>query len=299
MRSGTRLSDAEVAIIGAGPAGIAAAVQLKRYGIEPLVFEKGRIGGLLWNANLVENYPGFPGGIPGPELVGKLEAQLRKASVDVIYEEVVRLEEGFGLKTEGGSYTADIVVVASGTEPRRFPGRISEKVEGRVFYEVYPLRDLAGARVAVVGAGDAAFDYALNLARRNEVVLLNRGYKPKCLPLLWERARTTPSIAYREDVEVMEVLPSEGGVGLLCRTDGGEEKVEIDYVLFAIGRQPKLDFMSPELRGRTLERLHFIGDVKNGRFRQTAIAVGDGIRVAMEIALKRHLDGSPLEASTT
>jgi len=136
MKAGARLSDAEVAIIGAGPAGIAAAVQLKRYGIEPLVFEKGRIGGLLWNANLVENYPGFPEGISGPELVGKLEAQLRKASIDVIYEEVVRLEEGFGLKTEGGSYTADIVVVASGTEPRRFPGRISEEVEGRVFYEV-------------------------------------------------------------------------------------------------------------------------------------------------------------------
>lgn len=277
--------DAEVAIIGAGPAGVAAAVQLKRYGIEPLVFEGGRVGGLLWNAHLVENYPGFPEGIPGPELAGKLEVQLRKASVEVIHEEVVSLEGGFRLRIEGGSYRAGIVIVASGTKPRRFPGRMSEEVEDRVFYEVHPLRDLAGACVAVVGAGDAAFDYALNLARRNEVILLNRGYKPKCLPLLWERARTTPSIAYREGVRVSEVFQSEGGVGLSCLTDEGEERIEVDYVLFAIGREPNLDFLSPGLRSGAVEGLYLVGDVANGKFRQAAIAVGDGMRVAMEIAL--------------
>src|SRR4030065_2516873 len=110
-------------IVGAGPAGMAAALQLKRYGIDCTLLEKARLGGLLHNANLVENYLGFPGGIPGPELVAWFERQLAKAEVSVTQAEVLSLDydgHKFQLRTPTGEYEASIAVVASGTQPRRF-----------------------------------------------------------------------------------------------------------------------------------------------------------------------------------
>jgi len=82
----------DVVIIGAGPAGISAAIQLKRYGIEPTLLEKEEIGGLLKNANLVENYPGFPNGVPGPELVKLFKKQLENAQIKVHFEKVLKLK---------------------------------------------------------------------------------------------------------------------------------------------------------------------------------------------------------------
>src|SRR4030067_3593524 len=97
----------DVIIIGGGPAGIAAAIQLKRYGLNPLIFERGALGGLLRNANLVENYPGFPGGISGMKLVGLLEQQARDFALRVTYAAVIRVDRAAGsfqVKTrQGGS----------------------------------------------------------------------------------------------------------------------------------------------------------------------------------------------------
>ena len=100
------------------------AVQLKRYGIDPLLFERKRLGGLLWNANLVENYPGFPGGIPGPELASRMVEQFHAQSLAARPEEVAGLDhdgQNF-LITEGAEpLTAKVLVVATGTKPNRFP----------------------------------------------------------------------------------------------------------------------------------------------------------------------------------
>ena len=109
-----------VAIIGAGPAGIACAVQLARYGYKPLLFEKDIPGGLLKNANLVENYPGFPGGISGISLIKKLGRQLAQQGIQVIFEKVDRVsfqENSYQLTTDKNNYSSDILVVASGTSP--------------------------------------------------------------------------------------------------------------------------------------------------------------------------------------
>ena len=137
----------KVTIVGAGPSGLSTALQLKRYGISALLFEGARVGGLLWNANLVENYPGFPGGISGLELVGLFSEQIRGLSVDVIGERVIHLtyeDEVFQLETDARDYyRSRIAVIASGTSPITFPGELlSEDVQDRVFYEVYPLLTL-------------------------------------------------------------------------------------------------------------------------------------------------------------
>ncbi len=285
----------EVTIIGAGPAGIACALQLARQGICPVLLEGDSPGGLLRNANLVENYPGFPGGIPGPELAGLFLAQL--ASVGIIPKSLRVLlldhrEGAFLLQTGESSFSSRIVVVASGTRPIPLePGRVAPEAGGLVFYEIVPLADKENKRIVIVGGGDAAFDYALNLGRRNEVVILNRGAKTRALPLLKERVAGAKRIRYIPGAQVEAVRPDQRQGLIIGVDEGGKRSIlPADYLVCAIGRAPEAEFVSPGLKdARDLtERglIHFIGDVKNGMFRQTAIAVGDGIRAALMIAEK-------------
>lgn len=162
----------DVVIIGAGPAGITAAIQLKRYGVPFALLEKGRVGGLLWNANLVENYPGFPNGISGPELVALLVQHMARLAVEVTCGEVVALDyDEFGLlvSTQNSTYRPRCVVVATGTQPRPFSLPISPNARGRVVRDVVPLLNVEGKHVAIIGAGDAAFDHALNKIGRAHV----------------------------------------------------------------------------------------------------------------------------------
>lgn len=285
----------DVTIIGAGPAGIAAAIQLKRYGIDPLLLEAHRVGGLLWNANLVENYPGFPNGIPGPELVKLFQAQLEESGVHVHKALVCRLSfsesEGlFLVETTNEKFHSKLAIVATGTKPEEYPLAHScpSEAKERIYYEVYPLLGLKGKKIVIIGAGDAAFDYALNLARSNEVVILNRSKRIKALPLLVHRVSTSPRIAYRENTEVVKIMADADGLRLECTDRVGRFILKAHHLLCALGRRPRLELLDGDLRLKVKGRglLYFIGDAKNGHYRQTAIAVGDGIHAAMR-AYKR------------
>lgn len=283
----------EVAIIGAGPAGLAAAIQLRRYGIEALLFEQDQPGGLLLNANLVENYPGFPNGIRGSNLVKLFLQQAERAGVVITFERVEALRidgSTFILETSRTSYQAEIVVIASGTRANNLTDVIIDsQAQDRVVYEIYPLVGLQGNRIAIIGAGDAAFDYALNLAKRNQVLVLNRSQARKCLPLLWERSLKASNIAYRENV-IVEMVKStqERKLLLSCQNPSGEEKIMVDYLVGAIGRRPQLGFLTGEVKAKLPElagegKLHVIGDAGNDIYRQTSIAVGQGILASMQI----------------
>lgn len=293
---------AEVLIIGAGPAGMAAALQLRRHGIPLHLFEQSRPGGLLWNANWVENYPGFPGGVSGPQLVRKFIDQL--GEIDIIPERVTRLEWEKGLftaETPQASYSARLAVIASGTRPCPLTGlNIPAGLRDRVFYEVADLLDADGKDIVVVGSGDAAFDYAINLSQKNSVIILNRSQQVKCLPLLWERALANKNLIYHPATLINRLVEQPGGGMVVeCSSPHGQAEYQADFLVGAVGRQPQLDFLSASVRDNTAELeqmgiLHTIGDVKNGMFRQTAIAVGDGIRTAMHIyqVLKENADES-------
>jgi thioredoxin reductase (NADPH) len=281
----------EVAVVGAGPAGLAAAIQLQRYGLEPLVLEKSQPGGLLVNANLVENYPGFPDGIPGPQLARLFVQQAANLSVQVIREEALEIsypDQRFKIRTERNIYSTQSLVIASGTKPREFSIKPPREFQKRVFYEIYPLLETEGKHIVITGAGDAAFDYALNLSKNNRVTILNRGRRVKCLPLLWERAMSSDRITYRQDAGVTAIAGGSRGIILECKLPDGVEYVDADYLICAFGRQPQLDFVSSELMeiASDLEAqgtLFLVGDVKNGFFRQTSIAVGNGVMAAMKI----------------
>jgi thioredoxin reductase len=167
------------------------------------------------------------------------------------------------------------------------PNVISPEARHRVFTEVWPLLKEEKKKIVIIGAGDAAFDYALNLSKkRNFVTILNRRETVKCLGLLFERAAREPQISYRAGVAVRQITADETANSLKIQCEA--EAIEADYVLFAVGRVPNLDFLSDEVRRREEElvasgRLYFAGDVKNELYRQVAIAAGDGLRAAMKI----------------
>jgi len=288
----------DVIIVGAGPAGIAAAIQLKRCGISALLLEGDEAGGLLRNANLVENYPGFPEGIRGIGLVKLLIKQMERLSVTPTIEMVESVsfeQELFVVETDRQIRRSKKLVISSGTRPVTLSGvELPGGSTAKIFYEVYPLLDLEGSKIAIIGAGDAAFDYALNLSRGNQVYILNRTKKIKSLPLLVQRAKRNPNIRYYENTRVKRISEGSGG-RLMVKfiKDEGTCEFSIDYLIAAIGRVPNIGYLSEKIQGRmevlmSSGLLYMIGDVKNDIYRQTSIAVGDGVRAAMDIYLRRE-----------
>ncbi|MEO0190644.1 MAG: NAD(P)/FAD-dependent oxidoreductase [candidate division WOR-3 bacterium] len=277
----------KVAIIGAGPAGIACAIQLKRYKIDFVIFERNEPGGLLRNAYLVENYPGFPEGIKGEKLVSLFCKQLEVNRITPVYEDVknVIYDKNFVIKTNNRLYQSKILVIASGTMPKKFDITLPPDSESKIFYEIVHLKTTGNATIAIIGAGDAAFDYALSLCQRNKVYLLNRTRIHKCLPLLFQKAMKNKNIKYVKEFELVTIQLKNKKLVLHSKN---KELISVDYLVVAIGREPNLDFLDKKLEIEILEKnkkLYMIGDVKNGLFRQTAIAVGEGIKTAMEISM--------------
>jgi thioredoxin reductase len=284
-----------IAIIGAGPAGITAAVQLRRSGIEFLLLEKSRAGGLLNEANCVENFPGVPGGVAGRLLATRLKRQLAAAGIQIKKARVTHLaydDRRFTLCTERETLTAARVILACGTVPLPpGPPLDTENLRGRLFAGVLPLLKARGETIAIIGGGDAACDYALSLVGNNEVHILVRSRRPRALPLLVDRCRRL-GVVWHENFRLTraEVLAGEAGMVLHARDAHGEDTGGIlcQRLLTAIGREPALGFLAPELRAALPElaarkAVFLAGDVGNGGFRQAAIAAAGGLRAPMEI----------------
>ncbi|MFQ6104108.1 MAG: NAD(P)/FAD-dependent oxidoreductase [Candidatus Glassbacteria bacterium] len=277
----------DFAIVGAGPSGAACAVQMKRSGLDPVVYERCDIGGTIRFAYRIENYPGFPWGISGLELADLIQKTFERWKISTVEAEVVSLSEDSGrlaVSTEKSSVAYRCVIIATGTRPKRLNGvRIEKRAEENIVYDVLAIAKGRYQTVGILGGGDVALDYALHLSESSEVHVFHRHMTPRSIPLLFARALEKGVIFH--ETKRLETIRSAGDrIELLFRT----QSFLVDALLPSIGREPVLDFIEPGLLKRRNEltrrgRLFFIGDVVNGPHRQVAIAAGDGLRVAMEV----------------
>ncbi len=289
----------EVTIIGAGPAGIAAAIYLKRAGIHPLVLEKLQPGGLLRHAHLVENYPGFLRGITGAKLADILIKHLHKLGVSITTSEVHHVgqkNDTFQIKTNEESFVSSAIIIASGTTPKKIQINGATALEGRqIFYEPFLIphqRNGRKKRILVIGGGDIAFDYALTILEwGHDVTILSRS-EPVCLPLLQKRVLKKKASLHTLCV-VEKIRKDRKDLLIFCRKQDDQMELAADFILIACGRDPSISFLPPSLMKyledhtrfpqTSLPGLYFAGDVIRGLYRQTGVAVGDGIHAAMMV----------------
>jgi thioredoxin reductase (NADPH) len=289
----------EVMILGAGPTGIAAAIYLKRAGLHPILLEAYEPGGILRHAYLVENYPGFPLGITGAELVERFVKQLHNQGLSIIKSAVKRVHHEnkvFLIETDQGRIRSSVIIIATGTSPKKLGLKDAASIEGtRLFYDPssIPLEEnKVKKRILVIGGGDIAFDYTLTLLQwRHEVTIISRS-EPTCLPLLHDRALENGATLHIKCVPE-EIVTHHKNIQLKCRQKDQEKVFPADFILIACGRDPNTSFLSPKLKKyldtisnipqTVLPGLYVAGDVVRGTYRQTGIAVGDGIRAAMMV----------------
>ncbi len=252
-------------VVGGGPAGMLSALQLKRASLRILLVEKKELGGLLRNAQKVENYFGLPSGLSGQELVERMKKQISDFNVPIFFDEVLEIKKKsmFEVKTKTRVLRAKTVVIASGTKPKglRLKG-LNALLGKRAFYERVDLPKMSSPKkIMIIGGGDVGVDYALQLFQDGHHPFLVTRARMKALPILIERAKKC-RIPLHENVE-LKTLPGDW-----------------DFVLIAVGREPCL----PSLKiPKKTSGLFFAGDVYHSDLRQVHIATGDAMRAAMNV----------------
>ena len=303
------LQKERIVIIGAGPAGCAAAIQCRRLGIAPLLLDStGEAGGLIENAFNMENYPGLEAPITGPDFVGRLQADLAGFDLEVTRGTVKRIEptpEEIRVITAHSTISTAAVIVAVGTVPRPL-GIVGEGelAGGHLFYEVKNVLPLSPSAVIVAGGGEAAFDYALSLARDDVNVHLSvKNARPSAGERLEQQVADTPGIKVSTRSLVKSCIRQGSGVLATVEDKRGVHDLEADALLVAVGRRSAAgELLGPrELSGRDRARarararegesergltykpgLFIAGDARLGTLGQVGIAVGDGLLAAMK-----------------
>jgi thioredoxin reductase (NADPH) len=292
-----------VLIIGSGPAGLTAAVYAARADLQPLVISGFVPGGQLMITSEVENYPGFPEGIDGPELMARMRAQAERFGThfrDVDVESVDFSERPFRVTAGGRQHTADAVIIATGASAIWLDLPNETRLRGRgvsacATCDGFFFRD---RRVAVVGGGDSALEEALFLTRfAKEVVLVHRRDELRGSRIMQNRAHSHPKIDFEWNSEVVDVLGEDRITGLRLRdTQSGQEReIEVGGLFVAIGHRPNTDvfadWLETDSKGYLVVRDHtrtaiegvFVaGDVHDHRYRQAVTAAGDGCKAAID-----------------
>lgn len=280
----------KVAIVGGGPAGCAAAIQLKRAGIDSVIFEKNEIGGLVVNANYIENYLGLPRGIEGIKFCELLKEHVNSMLIEIINEEINEtnfIDGKFHLESKQSKCISDFLILATGTKPKKIMVKGSDILEEKnlLFFEPkdLPKDKNTNLQIAILGGGDAAFDYALNLVQKeNKITIIHRTEFFSCLELLYYRASNIEDILIKDSITIKEFQITNNNKAKIIVEE--EEPIVFDLIICAYGREPNdnlLNKFSKELIDSGL--LYPIGDLTNRNYRQVSIASADGIQSAMEI----------------
>ena len=303
VSSGEGRVDSKLVIIGSGPAGLTAAIYAARANLEPIVLAGSAPGGQLMLTSDVENYPGFPDGIQGPDLMAAFRAQAERFGtrlIDVDIDKVDLSERPFRIWARGTEYRAQAVIVATGASALWLGLDSETRLRGRgvsacATCDGFFFKD---REIAVVGGGDTAFEEATYLTRfATKVHLLHRRDTFRASKIMVDRALTHPKIDVHPNVAVEEVLGDDKVHGLVLRDTktGVKSEMAIEGVFIAIGYEPNTaafrDWLEVDEKGYLVVRdetgsnidgVFIAGDVHDHRYRQAVTAAGDGCRAAID-----------------
>ena len=293
----------QMVIIGSGPAGLTAAIYAARANLEPIVIGGSAPGGQLMLTSDVENFPGFPEGIQGPELMARMRDQAERFGARLVDADVDRVNlhgPPFQLWAGGTSYTADSVVVATGASALWLGLDSETRLRGRGVSACATCDGFffKGKRIAVVGGGDTALEEATFLTRFSpDVLLLHRRDQFRGSRIMQQRAIDHPGIDVRFNTEVVEVLGDQVVDGLRLRdtATGREWHEPIGGLFIAIGYRPNTEVFRDWLAvdgagylevvgeaGSAREGVFIAGDVHDHHYRQAVTAAADGCKAAMD-----------------
>jgi thioredoxin reductase (NADPH) len=290
-------------IVGSGPAGLTAAVYAARANLEPIVLAGSAPGGQLMITSDVENYPGFPDGIQGPDLMARFREQAERFGSRIVDVDIDRVDfsgRPFRVWARGVEYSGEAVVIATGASALWLGIESETRLRGRgvsacATCDGFFFRD---REIAVVGGGDTAFEEATFLTRfATKVHMLHRRDAFRASKIMVDRAKANPKIEIHRNTAVEEVLGDARVEGLRLRdTESGELRdVEMDGLFIAIGYRPNTDafrdwldvdpmgylVVQDETRSK-IDGVFIAGDVHDHRYRQAVTAAADGCKAAID-----------------
>ncbi|MDZ4231152.1 MAG: thioredoxin-disulfide reductase [Dehalococcoidales bacterium] len=298
----TKHTDYDVVIIGAGPAGLTAGLYTARARLNSLIIEKALVGGQIVNAEVVENYPGFPEGISGFDLGQVMHRQAEKYGLKTITAEATSIEIHDNVKivsTTDGDFTAGAIIIAGGSERQKLNVPGEERFTGRgVSYcatcDAAFFRDKP---VAIVGGGNAAITEALHLAKfASKVTVIHRRHELRATRIIQERAFAEPKMNFLWDSAVEEIEGNDFVEKLRIHKlpDGEKSTLDVDGIFIAIGFSPETDYLkgllsldaighiiTNEKMETKIPGILAAGDIRANSGRQAITAAGDGATAAI------------------
>jgi thioredoxin reductase (NADPH) len=303
VESGEGRVDSKLVIVGSGPAGLTAAIYAARANLEPIVIAGSAPGGQLMLTSDVENYPGFPDGIQGPELMAAFRAQAERFGAKIMDVDIDRVdfsERPFRIWARGTEYRGQAVVVATGASALWLGIESETRLRGRgvsacATCDGFFFKD---REIAVVGGGDTAFEEATYLTRfATKVHLLHRRDTFRASKIMVDRALAHPKIEIHPNVAVEEVVGAEKvrGVKLKDTQTGKLSDLDVEGLFIAIGYEPNTaafrDWLEVDEKGylvvhdetrSKVDGVFIAGDVHDHRYRQAVTAAADGCKAAID-----------------